>query len=77
MKARIHDHKSPSMPQDWNAVEVHLDETSQHIPMTWYGENLWVATFTKPQEAKEIKICAEDYCGNKTCLDIDSYQPGN
>ena len=71
VKARIHDHKSPNMPQDWNAVEVHLDESSKAIPMTWYGENLWYATFSKPQEAMELKICAEDYCGNKTCLKLN------
>jgi hypothetical protein len=71
VKARIHDHKSPNMPQDWNAVAVHTDEISEPIPMRWYGENLWVATFTKPQESKGLKICAEDYCGNKTCLEID------
>ena len=71
VKARIHDHKSPNMPQDWNVIAVHLDEASEPIPMVWYGENLWVATFPTPQDAKELKICAKDYCGNKTCLTIN------
>ena len=71
VKARIHDHKSSNMPQDWNAIAVHLDEASETIPMIWYGENLWVVTFTKPQEVKSLKICAEDYCGNKTCLTLN------
>lgn len=71
VKARIHDHKSPNMPQDWESVLVHIDEIPEAIPMLWYGENLWVATFTKPLENKGLKICATDYCGNKACFVLD------
>lgn len=70
VKARIHDNKSPNMPQDWKSVTLHLDKVSESTPMTWYGENLWVATFTKFPDTMVLKICATDYCGNKTCLVI-------
>jgi len=68
VKARIHDNKSPNMPQDWNSVELILDGKSKPIAMTWYGENLWVASFSSVLEVNEIKICATDYSGNKECL---------
>jgi hypothetical protein len=70
VKARIHDNKSPNMPQDWNSVELILNEKSKRISMTWYGENLWVASFSNTLEVNEMRICATDYSGNKTCLPI-------
>jgi hypothetical protein len=70
VKARIHDNKSPNMPQDWNSVELILDEKSKPISMTWYGENLWVASFSNVLEVNKMKICATDYSGNKQCLPI-------
>jgi hypothetical protein len=70
VKARIHDNKSPNMPQDWKSVHLIIDEKSEPISMTWYGENLWVASFSNTLEVNEIKICATDYSGNKTCLPI-------
>ena len=70
VKARIHDNKSPNMPQDWNSVKLLLDEKSKPISMTWYGENLWVASFSSTLEVNNIKICATDYSGNKACAKV-------
>ncbi|MFT6842249.1 MAG: hypothetical protein ACJASR_001015 [Psychroserpens sp.] len=70
VKARIHDNKSPNMPQDWNSVELILDKKSKPISMTWYGENLWVASFSNILEVNKMKICATDYSGNKECISI-------
>ncbi len=70
VKARIHDNKSPNMPQDWNSVNLILDERSEPISMTWYGENLWYASFPSALEANHINICATDYSGNKECLQV-------
>ncbi len=68
IKARIHDNKSPNMPQDWKSVALIIDESSESIPMTWYGENLWVVTFVKSAKTNGLKICATDYAGNESCL---------
>ena len=70
VKARIHDNKSPNMPQDWKSVHLIIDEKPESISMTWYGENLWVASFSNVLKVNEIKICATDYSGNKKCLPI-------
>ena len=70
VKARIHDNKSPNMPQDWKSVHLIIDEKPEPISMTWYGENLWVASFSNVLKVNEIKICATDYSGNKECLPI-------
>ncbi|WP_273567477.1 FG-GAP repeat domain-containing protein [Maribacter halichondriae] len=70
VKARIHDNKSPNMPQDWDSVKLILDEKSKPISMTWYGENLWVASFSSTLELNNIKICATDYSGNKACAKV-------
>jgi hypothetical protein len=68
--ARIHDNKSPSMPQDWKEVSIYLDNSDEAIPMKWFGEYLWTASFDASGE-EEVKICAVDFAGNKTCLDIE------
>lgn len=69
VKARIHDNKSPNMPQDWSSVNVEIDGNSSPIAMTWYGENLWVASFSNVLNG-HINICATDNAGNKKCLQI-------
>ena len=71
VKARIHDNKSPNMPQDWKSVDLLFSETDKSISMEWYGENLWVATFASPSKTTEINIVAIDYCGNKTSIMIE------
>jgi len=70
IKARIHDNKSPNMPQDWSAVNILINENSDPIAMRWYGENLWVANVTKTVEAFPLTLCATDYSGNKNCIKI-------
>jgi hypothetical protein len=71
IKARIHDNKSPNMPQDWKSVELISGKKPKATPMTWYGENLWVATISNPDKNSFVKICATDYCGNKSCININ------
>ncbi len=71
IKARIHDHKSPNMPQDWSAVHVLINDNADSIAMTWYGENLWVASVPKTIDGLPLTLCATDYSGNKNCLKLD------
>lgn len=68
IKARIHDNKSPSMPQDWQSVYVLFGE--KQISMSWYGEYLWRARILQEDLAEEISLCATDAAGNQTCLPI-------
>jgi hypothetical protein len=70
IKARIHDNKSPNMPQDWRSIEVIPNEKSNPIPMSWYGENLWKVELSNATLMHGAKICATDYCGNKQCIPI-------
>lgn len=69
--ARIHDNKSPNMPQDWQVVEVLTVENSKPIAMSWYGENLWYAEIPKSKNHNPITICATDYAGNKTYKSLE------
>jgi hypothetical protein len=71
IKARVHDNKSPNMPQDWSAVSLHIDENPDQIDMTWYGENLWVAKVPKTVNGRPLTLCATDYSGNKSCLELN------
>lgn len=68
VKARIHDNKSPNMPQDWQSVVLLIND--QEVPLTWYGENLWKATVPNKTKTDTWKICATDAAGNKTCMDL-------
>jgi hypothetical protein len=68
VKARIHDHKSPNMPQDWNSVDLLIND--QEVPLNWYGENLWKATVLNKTKTDTWEICATDAAGNKTCMDL-------
>lgn len=68
IKARIHDNKSPNMPQDWNSVEVISGGVA--IPMKWYGENLWKCTLKSENESRKWEICATDAAGNKGCKEL-------
>jgi len=70
IKARIHDNKSPNMPQDWSAVSVHINKNADPVAMTWYGENLWIAEVPKTFNALPLTLCATDYSGNKNCLKL-------
>lgn len=66
--ARIHDNKSPNMPQDWESVVLLVND--QTIRLNWYGENLWKATVQSKMKSDRWQICATDYAGNKNCLTI-------
>lgn len=65
--ARIHDHKSPNMPQDWKSILLN-NENGDTIQMEWYGENLWTAAVSA---TKGLTLCATDYCGNTTCKTLE------
>jgi len=68
VKARIHDNKSPNMPQDWKSVEVLINDEA--IPLNWYGENLWKTTVQNKSKRDQWKICATDAAGNTKCVPI-------
>lgn len=69
IKARIHDNKSPNMPQDWKAVEL-VSKTSR-LPLTWYGENLWKVNLKIEDQSSDWQICATDAAGNQTCKELN------
>ncbi|NVJ86906.1 MAG: VCBS repeat-containing protein [Algoriphagus sp.] len=68
VRARIHDNKSPSIPEDWESV--YLKVNMDTIAMQWYGEYLWRAQFKNVGEENNIEICASDAAGNQACLKI-------
>ena len=70
IKVRIHDNKSPNMPQNWNKVFVLVENDT--LPLQWYGENLWSATIDSPHGADKIKICATDAAGNTACATLSA-----
>ena len=64
--ARVHDNRSPNMPNDWQLVEVGW-EGGEPVPMIWYGEHLFRASVTLPAGATQIQVCATDRAGNEAC----------
>jgi hypothetical protein len=68
IKARIHDNKSPNMPQDWKSVELVSNAAS--VPLKWYGENLWKGSLNDEHLSSKWQICATDAAGNKTCKEL-------
>lgn len=67
VRARAHDRKSPTLPTEWQAVEVRfrLDAERRSVPMRWTGEYLWRAEV--PLGAESIEVCATDAAGNTAC----------
>jgi hypothetical protein len=67
VRARVHDRKGPTLPPEWQRVEVlyHVMDAPRSAPMSWYGEYLWRATL--PPEAEGIELCATDAAGNTSC----------
>lgn len=65
--ARVHDNKSPLLPQDLRSVTAYweLDGAPQHAAMQWYGEYLWRAVL--PAGALATQLCASDAAGNRHC----------
>ncbi len=70
--ARIHDHQSPSHLHDWKSVVVR--GAGGDVPMTWYGEYLWVAPL--PPDAT-FQVCATDRAGNMACQSIGASMGGD
>jgi hypothetical protein len=70
VRARVHDNKSPTMPQDWQSVELlwTVDGQTQSIPMQWYGEYLWSGIIDQPPAGSlSYQVCATDTAGNEAC----------
>lgn len=65
--ARIHDNKSPNMPQDWQKVYFKTYKGNVEIPLTWYGENLWWVEIPLENEGISGEVCAVDAAGNERC----------
>ena len=70
VRARVHDRKSPSLPTEWQGVEVRWSSATgnEATPMRWYGEYLWRAMV--PIGASRLEICATDASGNETCVPV-------
>jgi hypothetical protein len=70
VRARVHDNKSPTMPHDWQSVELRwtADGQTHQTHMQWYGEYLWRGTIDKPPAGDfSYEVCATDAAGNKAC----------
>jgi hypothetical protein len=70
IRARVHDRKTPVMPIDLKSVvvQLHLATGVREVPMQWYGEYLWRATWPTDVPA-DVKwtVCATDAAGNGVC----------
>lgn len=71
VRARVHDHKSPSLAAEWRSVVVEFPGSSQRdVPMHWYGEYLWAADWPAGLAASAAyRVCATDAAGNRACAD--------
>jgi hypothetical protein len=69
-RARVHDHKSPSLPFEWRRVTAEWTTATgtRRQPMRWYGEYLWRADWPMdiPADATH-RVCATDAAGNVRC----------
>jgi MYXO-CTERM domain-containing protein len=61
--ARVHDFRSPHRAHDLQRVWI--DDGGPGVDMTWYGEYLWSAPWTRGP----TRICARDRQGNEACTD--------
>jgi hypothetical protein len=70
VRARVHDHKSPSPPTEWRNVSVEWTAGGKTLTaaMRWYGEYLWRADLP-PSFAggTPFRVCATDAVGNHSC----------
>ena len=72
VRARIHDRKSPVMPDDFRSVSVRVGEgaAAEEHPLRWYGDSLWRAVFESDEPvpaADDVTVCATDRAGNEAC----------
>lgn len=64
-RARIHDFIGPSHVHDFERVVLVVGATE--IPMQWYGEMLWRASFPLEPTTTIFEVCATDRRGNQAC----------
>ncbi|UCC54228.1 MAG: VCBS repeat-containing protein, partial [Anaerolineaceae bacterium] len=69
VRARVHDNKSPTMPHDWQSIQVNwtADDSSGETPMKWIGEYLWLAELEDAAGDLTYEVCATDAAGNEAC----------
>jgi hypothetical protein len=70
IRARVHDHKSPTKPHDWRSVVLRwtADGQTHQTPMHWYGEYLWRGMIDEPPAGDfSYQVCATDAAGNEAC----------
>lgn len=63
VRARVHDHQSPSRTHDFQRVWI--DDGGAGVDLVWYGEYLWTAPWTNGP----VRVCARDRRGNERCVD--------
>ena len=75
LRARIHDNKTPVMPDDFaEPPRATIDMAGGdpvEVPMAWVGGTLWraqvpLAAYAQPTD---YRICATDRAGNRACTD--------
>jgi len=69
VRVRVHDHKSPCAPHDWQSVSVQWEQngTPRIVPLTWYGEYLWRADLVELAKGPiEFFVIATDAAGNES-----------
>jgi hypothetical protein len=70
VRARVHDRKSPTLASEWRRVVVEwtTPQGPRELPMQWYGEYLWRATWPADVPATtSYRVCATDAAGNAAC----------
>lgn len=69
VRARVHDNKTPVMPQDFSKVvaEVTTDAGTNSVPLDWYGGSLWRLAMDDPSGVTSVRVCAADAAGNENC----------
>jgi hypothetical protein len=74
--ARVHDHKSPSTPGDWQAVSLEVTApAATTIPMRWRGEYEWAAPVAPLAVGTSYRVCATDRAGNHACTASQTIAP--
>jgi len=72
VRARVHDHQSPSRLADWKSIVA--KSGGQEYPLHWYGEYLWW-TAVPMSTATAVQVCATDRQNNTTCADAGVVTP--
>jgi hypothetical protein len=70
VRARVHDHKSPTLPTEWKRVVVEWtsDKGPQTTAMRWYGEYMWTVELPGAMvDGAVYRVCATDAAGNDAC----------